>query len=107
MRVLLDENLPRRLKRCFAEGVEVLTVQECGWRGLQDGELLRAAQTEFDVFVTTDKGIPFEQNLSSLLIAIVILEARSNRFEDLTRLLPQLTEVIQSIDIGDLVRISG
>lgn len=107
MRVLLDENLPRRLKRCFAEGVAVLTVQDCGWRGLQDGELLRVAQTEFDVFVTTDKGIPFEQNLSSLLIAIVILEARSNRFEDLTKLLPQLNEIIQSIDIGDLVRISG
>lgn len=58
MRVLLDENLPRRLKRCFAEDVVVLTVQDCGWKGLQDGELLQIAQTEFDVFVTSDKGIP-------------------------------------------------
>lgn len=106
MRVLLDENLPRRLKQCFAEGVEVLTVQDCGWKGLQDGELLRIAQTEFDVFVTTDKGIPFEQNLSSLSIAIVLLETRSNRFEDLVELLPQLNEIMQSINIGDLVRIS-
>lgn len=83
MRVLLDENLPRRLKRSFAEGVEVLTVQDCGWKGLQNGELLRVAQIEFDVFVTTDRGIPFEQNLSSLLIAIVILESWSNRLDDL------------------------
>lgn len=106
MRVLLDENLPRRLKRCFAEDIEVLTVQDCRWKGLQDGELLRSAQAEFDVFVTTDKGIPFEQNLSSMSIAIVLLEARSNRFEDLSALLPQLNEIIHSINVGDLIRIS-
>jgi len=98
MRVLLDENLPRRLKHYFTKDVKVLTVQDCGWKGLQDGELLHIAQTEFDIFVTTDKGIPFEQNLSLFSIAIVILEARSNRFEDLLVLLPRLNEVIQTID---------
>jgi predicted nuclease of predicted toxin-antitoxin system len=58
MRVLLDENLPRKLKRHFDEGVEALTVRDCGWTGIKNGELLRIAQAEFDVFITTDKGIP-------------------------------------------------
>ena len=67
--------------------------------------LLRVAQVEFDVFVTTDKGIPYEQNLSLFSVAIVILEARSNRFEDLSVLLPQLNEVLKSVQVGELVRI--
>lgn len=106
MRVLLDENLPRRLKRGFDEDVEALTVRDCGWIGLQDGDLLRLAQAEFDILVTSDKAIPYEQNLSLFSIAIVILEARSNRFEDLSVLLPQLNEAIKLIRMGELVRVA-
>ena len=106
MRVLLDENLPRKLKRHFDEGIEAVTVRDYGWTGMQNGELLSVAQVEFDIFVTTDKGIPYEQNLSLFSIAIVILEARSNRFEDLSVLLPQLNEVVKSIQVGELVRIA-
>ena len=106
MRVLLDENLPRRLKRYFDESIEVLTVRDCRWTGLQDGELLQLAQAEFDVFVTSDKGIPHQQNLSSLTISIVILEVRSNRLGDLLALLPQLNATIQSIQKGELVRLA-
>ena len=106
MRVLLDENLPRKLKRHFDEGIEAGTVRDCGWTGMQNGDLLRVAQVEFDVFVTTDKGIPYEQNLSLFSIAIVILEARSNRFEDLSVLLPQSNEVVKSIQVGEFVRIA-
>ncbi|PSF33091.1 hypothetical protein C7H19_20575 [Aphanothece hegewaldii CCALA 016] len=107
MRVLLDENLPRRLKRFFNEGVEVITVSERGWKGLKNGELLRVAQIEFEVFITTDKGIPYQQNLSLYSIAIIILEAKSNRFEDLSPLLPKIEETLQSIKVGQLIRVSS
>ena len=106
MRVLLDENLPRKLKRHFDEGIEALTVQDWGWTGIKNGELLRVAQVEFDVFVTTDKGIPYEQIFFLFSIAIVILEARSNRFEDLLVLLPQLNKVLKSIQVSELLRIA-
>lgn len=87
MRVLLDENVDRRLKRTFAEGYNVLTVVERGWSGKENGELLELAQEEFDVFVTTDKGIPHQQNLARFDLAIVPLEAKSNRYEDLAPLM--------------------
>lgn len=107
MRVLLDENLPRRLKRIFREGVEVKTVDECGWKGLKNGVLLNLAQTGFNVFITTDKAIPDEQNLSLLSLAVIILEAKSNRFEDLFLLLTEINEVLLSIKVGELVRINS
>jgi predicted nuclease of predicted toxin-antitoxin system len=106
MRVLLDENLPRKLKRYFDQEIEVLTVSDRGWNGMKNGALLRAAQAEFAVFITTDKGIPFEQNLSEFSIAIIILESSSNRLKDLGVLLPQLNKTLKSIQIGELVRIA-
>lgn len=61
MRVLLDENLPRGLTHAFSEDVDVRTVGQCGWKGKENGALLRLAESEFDVFVTTDQGIPHQQ----------------------------------------------
>ena len=60
MRTLLDENVDHRLKVRFAEEHEVLTVAEAGWAGKKNGELLRLAEKEFEIFVTTDKGIPYQ-----------------------------------------------
>ena len=57
MRVLLDENIDRFLKARFAPDMDVLTVSEQGWKGMKNGQLLRVAQHEFDVFVTMDKGL--------------------------------------------------
>ena len=64
MRVLLDESVDRRLKRAFDEHHEVSTVPERGWASMKNGELLEAAEKEFDAFVTTDRGIPHQQNSS-------------------------------------------
>ena len=58
MRVLLDENLPHQLRPLFANSLEVITVSYRGWKGKENGELLRMAAAEFDAFVTTDRGIP-------------------------------------------------
>jgi predicted nuclease of predicted toxin-antitoxin system len=106
MRVLLDENLPRRLKRYFAEEVDVMTVREQGWSGKKNGDLLQEAQTVFDAFVTTDQGIPHQQNLALFSIAIILLEARSNRLVDLLPLMPRVNEVLAMVLPGELVRVT-
>jgi len=66
MRVLLDENIDRLLKGLFAPEFEVVTAQEWGWQGKENGELLRAAEQEFDAFVTMDKNLEYQQNLQAL-----------------------------------------
>ena len=65
MRVLLDENVDRSLRSQFDAGMEVLTVDECGWKGKKNGDLLRAAQVEFDVLVTMDRNLEYQQNLKA------------------------------------------
>ena len=74
--MLLDENVDRRLKRDFVEGHEVVTVAEAGWAGKKNGELLRLAEREFAVLLSTDKGIPHQQNLSGFDLAVVLCCAR-------------------------------
>ena len=79
MRVLLDENVDRRLKQSLDDEFEVLTVTECGWSGKKNGELLRAAEQEFDVLLTMDRNMEHQQNLSALDLGVVLILARSNR----------------------------
>ena len=79
MRLLLDEHLDRRLKRFFGEEHEVVTVLKRGWGGKGNGELIEAAQREFDALITMDRGIPDQQNLREVNLVIVLLEAPSNR----------------------------
>jgi len=103
MRVLLDECLPRRLKQAIS-GHDVRTVPEAGWAGKSNGELLRLASERFDVFVTVDRNLPAQQNLGSGP-AVVVLQAHSNRFQDLEHLVPKLSEVLATIERGQLVRL--
>ena len=107
MRVLLDENIPRKLRQLFETGVEVVTVGYLGWNGKKNGELLRIAQNEFDAFITMDKGIPHQQNLSNLKIGIVLLKARSNRYEDLAPLMNQVNVVLKTLKNGQIARVSA
>jgi hypothetical protein len=75
VKVLLDENLPHRLRNHFGSH-EVFTVRYQGWSGLENGELLRTAENEgFDVFLTGDQTMSYEQNLSGRRIAVVVLSA--------------------------------
>lgn len=97
MRVLLDEMLPRKLKRLLPQGAEVVTVQEHGWDSAKNGELLALAEKEFDVLLTTDRGIPHQQDLSRFDLEVVVLTAGSNRISGLE---PQMEEVRRLI--GDL-----
>lgn len=95
MRVLLDEMLPRKLKQLLPEGVEVVTVQERGWDSKKNGELLASAEKEFDLLITTDRGIPHQQDLSRYDLEVVVLTAKSNRLSDLE---PHTREVRRRIE---------
>ncbi|HEX8397910.1 MAG TPA: DUF5615 family PIN-like protein [Pyrinomonadaceae bacterium] len=82
MKLLLDECAPRRLKNYFV-GHDVSTIEQAGFKGLKNGNLLRAADGKFDVLITIDKNIEYQQNTAALPLAIVILAATSNRLESL------------------------
>lgn len=95
MRVLLDEMLDRRMKRSLPDGIEALTVRERGWGSVQNGDLLEAAQREFDVLLTTDRGIPHQQNLERFELAVVVLSAKSNSLADLEPLMPGVSRLLE------------
>lgn len=106
MRVLLDENLPYQLRPLFTDSIEVITVGYRGWKGKQNGELLQMAAVEFDAFVTTDKGILYEQNLEKIQLGIVLLEVHRNHYEELAALIPRVNTVLQTLQKGQVVRVS-
>ena len=89
MRILLDEDLPRRLG-ALLPGHEAVTVQRAGWSGIKNGKLLALAATRFDVFLTMDGGLEFQQNLATLPVAVLIVEAFSNRMEHFEPLVPEV-----------------
>jgi hypothetical protein len=107
MRVLLDENLPRQLKRHFSADVEVQTVQERGWNGIKNSELLRLAAREFEVFLTMDRGVEFQQNFQSLSIGVLLIRAPSNRFEDLQPLIAEVHNALNTVQPGQLRRVGA
>jgi hypothetical protein len=104
MRLLLDECVPRRLKREFV-GHEVKTAREAGLAGFKNGDLLRAAQNEFDALITVDKSIPYQQNVKSFQIAVVVLLARRNKYEQLKSLVPKALEVLTSLRPGNVATV--
>ena len=104
MRILIDECLDWRLCRALAEH-QCTTVQEAGWEGLTNGQLLEQAEKLFDVFLTGDRNVMFQQNLSSREIAVIVLEARSTRLIDTIQLVAQVLTTLKSIQPGEVVRI--
>jgi predicted nuclease of predicted toxin-antitoxin system len=107
MRILLDESLPRDLGREIS-GHEVTTVvQQAGWAGLQNGELLRRAAEQFDVLVTGDQNVEHQQNPARLPLPVIILAAASNRIEALRPLVPQLLQALANVAGRRFIRIPG
>lgn len=104
MKLLLDECVPRRIKRDFVN-FEVFTIDEAGFKGLKNGNLIRAASGVFEVLITVDKNIEHQQNKTNLPIAIIILSAKSNRYESLSPLIPKAINVLKSIKIGEIIKI--
>jgi hypothetical protein len=106
MRVLLDECVPRKLKRELT-GHDVLIVTECGWSGVKNGKLLALAEAEFNVFLTVDQNLKFQQNLKTFRISIILLVARNNRLRTLLPLMPEMRAALENIKAGDFVRVGG
>jgi predicted nuclease of predicted toxin-antitoxin system len=90
--------LDRRLKRFLPEGVEAVTVRERGWDSKKNGELLTLAEKEFDVLLTTDRGIPHQQDLSRFDLEVVVISARSNRLADLEPRMEEVRRLIEELD---------
>ncbi|MBV9385801.1 MAG: DUF5615 family PIN-like protein [Chroococcidiopsidaceae cyanobacterium CP_BM_ER_R8_30] len=105
MRVLLDECLPKKLKRELPEH-SVVTVPEQGWAGQKNGALLRLAQAEFDVFLTIDQNLIRQQNLNQIALAIVVLTAQDNQLETLQPLMPKVLEVLETIQPGQIAQVN-
>lgn len=101
MRVLLDECIDRRLAADLV-GHEVKTVPQAGWASKANGELLALAQSQFDVFVTVDRNLSFQQLLPRFSIAVVVLRAPSNRVADLRPLVPKLLDAIPKAIRGEV-----
>lgn len=97
--------LPRTLKRLLPPDVEAGTVREQGWGSKENGELLELAEKEFDVMLTTDKGLPHQQSLARFELAVVLLRAGSNAYGDLTPLMDEAVAALSSIAPGTVTRI--
>jgi predicted nuclease of predicted toxin-antitoxin system len=106
MRLLLDESVPAKLRRSLPNHA-VRTVVEMGWSGVKNGKLLALASSDFDAFVTVDKNLPFQQNLSELPIALVVLDSLSNELAYLEPLLPAMERALGLLKPRTYVRIQA
>ena len=105
MRLLLDESLPRGLRFYFAAH-DVVTVQEKGWAGKSNGELLRLAEREFDAFLSADQNLEYQQHLKDFGLGVIILAARTTRISDLEPLIPQVLRALERVRRGEVIRIA-
>jgi predicted nuclease of predicted toxin-antitoxin system len=99
MRIFLDECVDWRLARDLA-GHDVASARQMGWTSIENGELLALAAQRFDVFVTVDRNLSFQQNLGSFPIAVIVLRARTNRLADLRPLVPRLLAALTAAKPG-------
>jgi len=105
MRLLLDECMPRRLRRDFV-GYDVATVEDVGFKGLKNGRLLQAASAQFDVLVTVDRNLVRQHNIADFNICVIVLVAISNRYPNLSPLVPQIVNALTTIKQGEVIEIS-
>lgn len=106
MRILLDESVPWRLGPLLT-GHTITSVQRHGWASIKNGKLLALAANEFDVLLTADKGMAYQQNLETLPIAILIVLAKSNRIDDLARAVPVILGALAELPPRTLRKIAA
>jgi hypothetical protein len=99
VKVFLDECVDWRLSRAVA-GHDVRTARQMGWVAIKNGELLALVSQAFDVLVTVDRNLAFQQNVATLQIAVVVLRAKTNRLADLMPLVPDLMAAIDTVKPG-------
>ncbi len=106
MKLLLDECIDRRFARELV-GYDVKTVPQMGWAGVKNGNLLALAAAEFDVFITVDRNLSFQQNLTQFDIAVVVLQAPSNSLAALKPLASNVLAILDSTNNGQVTIIKG
>jgi predicted nuclease of predicted toxin-antitoxin system len=102
MRVLIDECLNWRLGRALS-GRYCVSVQKMGWSGLKNGQLLTLAQSQFDVFLTGDRNLSFQQNTTTFRIAVVVLAAEGVQLHQTLPLMPKVLAVLPMLKPGQVV----
>jgi hypothetical protein len=103
VKILLDEGVPD-LIQSWLKSLTIATVQELGWRGIRNGHLLDLmAENGFELLITTDKNIPYQQNLAKRNLSAIIIP--SNRIRILKPLLPQIQTAIKTIKLGEAIEI--
>ncbi|MEM1271101.1 MAG: hypothetical protein AAGI08_13755 [Bacteroidota bacterium] len=107
VRVLLDGSVPEKLRLAFSTQLTVETVRYRGWNGLKNGELLRAAEADFDVLVTVDKGLCHQQNVGERDIAVVVLDANGTTYSDLVGLVAEAERACHQSTPGRVVIVKG
>lgn len=106
MRILLDESVPERLGDLLI-GHSWSSVRRRGWAGLENGSLLAVASAEFDVLLTADKNMEFQQNLATLPMAIVVMHAHSNRVDALALVIPAVLRTLNHLQPRTLARVAA
>ena len=101
MKILLDECVDQRLVPDFV-GHEVTTVKRMGWKSKRNGELLTLAAKSFEVLVTTDRNLSFQQNVQRFDIAVVVMTAKTNRLADLRPIVPGVLKVLPFLKNGQV-----
>jgi hypothetical protein len=105
MKLLLDENVPRKLKFRLSQ-FQVFTVQEMGWSGQNNGLLLSSMQTSnFEALLTFDSNLVYQQNFKNYPIPVIVLSAKSNTYEDILPLLNPLVELLMSGNLNSGVNV--
>ena len=106
MRLLLDESVPSRLRRSLPTH-QVSTVVEMGWSGVKNGKLLALAGCAFDAFITVDKNLPYQQNLATLPVAVIVLDSVSIELPALLPLVPKLERALSTLKAQTFVRVGA
>ena len=106
MKILLDESLPRKLRNDFGESHEVVTVRDMCWLGKKNGELLRLmTENNFELFVTVDRNLRYQQNLRRLTLTIFVLRAKDNTRATLRLLVPKIFERLAAGGLQNVIEI--
>ena len=94
-KVLLDENLPQKLKYRLQDVCEIFTVNDKGWNALENGDLINAMQDDgFDFLLTSDKNLQYQQNLTKYSISFIVLNVLNNNYETILPLVPKIKTVL-------------
>ncbi len=97
MTLLLDENLPRKLKYRFSDAYEVLTVPEMGWSGIKNGDLLQRMESKgLKVLLSIDKNMSHQQNLEKYEVSLVVLNSKDARYASLVEFVPRIEKLLES-----------